>query len=85
MRVLIDACLPIKLQNHLPLHGTATVRGMGWQHLKNGALLARAQNEFDVLITMDKSIPSQQHLAQYSIGLLIVRARSNRLPCFHGC
>ena len=52
---------------------------MGWQRLKNGELLARAQNEFDVLITMDKSIPSQQRLARYSIGLLIVRAPSNRL------
>lgn len=42
--------------------------------------MARAQSEFDVLLTMDKSIPSQQRLAQYAIGLLIVRARSNRLP-----
>ncbi len=80
MRVLIDACLPVKLQQHLSLEGTATVREKGWQRLKNGDLLTRAQREFDVLITMDKSIPSQQHLAKYSIGLLIVRAPSNRLP-----
>ncbi len=79
MRVLIDACLPVDLQLHLPLAGIATVREMGWQRLKNGALLAVAQHEFDVLITMDKSIPSQQTLTQYSIALLIVRARSNRL------
>jgi predicted nuclease of predicted toxin-antitoxin system len=79
MRVLIDACLPVKLQNHIPLPGIATVRGMGWQRLKNGELLTRAQGQFDVLITMDKSIPAQQYLAQYSIGLVIVRARSNRL------
>ncbi len=79
MRVLIDACLPVKLQHHIPLRGIATVRGMGWQRLKNGELLGRAQSEFDVLLTMDKSIPSQQRLAQYAIGLLIVRARSNRL------
>jgi hypothetical protein len=52
---------------------------MGWQRLKNGALLAVAQRDFDLLITMDKSIPSQQSLAQYSIALLIIRARSNRL------
>jgi predicted nuclease of predicted toxin-antitoxin system len=80
MRVLIDACLPVKLQHQIPLPRIATVRGMGWQRLKNGELLARAQSEFDVLVTMDKSIPSQHRLAQYSIGLLIVRARSNRLP-----
>ena len=79
MRVLIDACLPVKLQQHIPLDEIASVRGKGWHRLKNGELLDRAQHEFDVLITMDKSIPSQQRLAQYSIGLLIVRAPSNRL------
>lgn len=79
MRVLIDACLPVGLQQHIPLDQIATVRGQGWQRLRNGDLLARAQHEFDVLITMDRSIPSQQHLARYSIGLIIIRAHSNRL------
>lgn len=80
MRVLIDACLPIALQYHLPIDGIVTAREMGWQRLKNGALLAVAQGQFDLLITMDKSIPSQQSLKQYSIALLIIRACSNRLP-----
>ena len=80
MRVLIDACLPVAFQQHLPIDGIATAREKGWQRLKNGELLAVAQREFDVLITMDKSIPSQQSLAQFSIALLIIRARSNRLP-----
>ncbi len=79
MRVLIDACLPISLQHHLPLAGITTARAMGWQRLKNGALLAAAERDFDLLITMDKSIPSQQALTRYSIALLIIRARSNRL------
>ncbi len=79
MRVLIDACLPVDLQRHISLPGIVTVRAMGWQRLKNGELLARAQADFDVLITMDKSIPSQQYLARYDIALLILRARSNRL------
>jgi predicted nuclease of predicted toxin-antitoxin system len=80
MRILIDACLPVQFKDHLSLPGVQTAREMGWQRLKNGALLARAEGRFDVLITMDKSIPSQQVLSQYSIALLIVRARSNRLP-----
>ncbi len=80
MRVLIDACLPVNFQHHLPIDGIATAREKGWQRLKNGALLAVAQDEFDVLLTMDKSIPSQQSLTQYSIALLIIRARSNHLP-----
>jgi len=52
---------------------------MGWQRLKNGALLAVAERDSDLLIMMDKSKPSQQSLARYSIALLIIRARSNRL------
>src|SRR5687767_9434989 len=80
MRVLIDSCLPVQLKEHLLVSGVKSARDMGWQRLKNGELLARAQGEFDALITMDKSIPSQQMLSRYSIALVILRARSNRLP-----
>jgi hypothetical protein len=41
--------------------------------------LELAQHQFDVLLTVDKRIPSQQLLSRYSIGLLIIRARTNRL------
>jgi predicted nuclease of predicted toxin-antitoxin system len=80
MRVLIDACLPVQLKQHLPLPGLKTARELGWQTKKNGDSLAVAQHQFDVLLTMDKSIPNQQFLSRFSIALLIVRARSNRLP-----
>jgi predicted nuclease of predicted toxin-antitoxin system len=80
MRVLIDACLPVQLKRHLPFPHVKTAREMGWQHKTNGELLDLAQREFDVLVTMDQSIPSQQFLARFSIGLVIVRSRSNRLP-----
>ena len=33
---------------------------MGWSGQKNGALLALAESEFDVLITIDQSIEHQQ-------------------------
>ena len=79
MRVLIDACLPVQFKEHLPFPGATTARELGWQDKKNGDLLAVAQQQFDVLLTMDKRIPSQQLLSRFSIGLLIIRARSNRL------
>ncbi len=80
MRVLIDACLPVQLKDHLPFADLKTTRELGWQTKKNGELLALAQHQFDVLVTMDKNIPSQQSLRRFAIALVIVRARSNRLP-----
>ncbi len=80
MRVLIDACLPVQFKDHLPVSGVVrAARELGWQSLKNGDLLEVAQHQFDVVITMDKNIPSLQWLANFAIGLVIVRARSNRL------
>lgn len=80
MRVLIDACLPVEFKDHFPLPEVWTARELGWQNLKNGDLLARADGRFDVLITMDRSLPSQQMLGRFGIAVIIVRAKSNRLP-----
>jgi predicted nuclease of predicted toxin-antitoxin system len=80
MRVLIDACLPVQLKAHLPSVGAKTARELGWQLKSNGELLAVAQNEFDVLLTMDKGLPAENYLARFAIALVVVRARSNRLP-----
>lgn len=79
MRVLIDACLPILLKQHLRANEVRTARELGWQFKKNGDLLAAAHTRFDVVITMDKNIPAQNYLARFTLGLVIVRTRSNRL------
>lgn len=60
MRVLIDACLPVQLKDHLRFEEVRTARELGWQDKKNGALLALAQQQFDVVLTMDKGMPDQQ-------------------------
>src|SRR5687767_3980915 len=62
VRVLIDACLPVQLKAHLRPVEATTAREMGWQRLANGELLAAAQAEFDVFLTLDKAMPSQQNL-----------------------
>jgi hypothetical protein len=35
---------------------------MGWASIENGQLLALAEKSFDVFVTVDKKIPSQQDL-----------------------
>jgi hypothetical protein len=56
---------------------------------KNGELLALAELEFDVLLTLDKSVPFQQQISSRRLAVLVVRARSNRIedliPCIPEC
>jgi hypothetical protein len=56
-----------------------TVPDAGWAALKNGELLARAQQEFDAFITVDHNLPFQQELSRFSIAIIVLRARSNRV------
>jgi len=52
---------------------------MGWAGIKNGHLLTLAEQQFDVLITVDRNLPFQQNLAKFKIAVLIVCAPTNRL------
>lgn len=79
MRILIDACLPVELKSLLRGEEVRTAREMGWQRLDNGQLLAKASVRFDVLVTVDKSMPSQQMLKRYAVGVVVIKARSNRI------
>lgn len=79
MRVLIDECLPRKLKYLLPDHEAMTVPEAGWQGLKNGELLRRAQHSFDVLLTIDRGIAFQQNLAVLQIAVIALSAPDNRL------
>ncbi len=65
VRILLDENLNWRLEQFLPGHEVKSVPRLGWAGLKNGKLLARAaQENFDVLITMDGSMASQQNLVQ---------------------
>ena len=79
MKVLLDENLPRKLAGHLVGPECRTVVVCGWSGKKNGDLLALADAQFDVLLTLDKNLPYQQNLDTRRIGVLIVRARSNRI------
>jgi hypothetical protein len=52
---------------------------MGWDGIKNGRLLALAQNKFDVFITGDRNLSFQQNLQQLSIAIIVLQAESVRL------
>lgn len=80
MKLLLDECTPERLRFDFIGHGVLTVGQAGLKGLKNGALLRAASGKFDVLITVDQNIPSQQNLSELSIAIVIMVARSNRYP-----
>jgi predicted nuclease of predicted toxin-antitoxin system len=79
VRILLDENLDWRLEKFLPGHEVKSVPRIGWAGLKNGKLLARAAENFDVLVTMDGSMSSQQNLSKLKIAIVALRAPSNRL------
>ena len=59
-----------------------TVHEHGWTGKRNGVLLQAAQAEFDVLVTMDRSIEYQQNLQKLALAVIVLRAspRSGTMP-----
>lgn len=57
MKLLLDECVPKRLRNDFLDHEVRTVDEVGLKGVTNGDLLREAVNqEFDVLITVDRSI-----------------------------
>ena len=79
MRVLLDENLPHDLASELTGHDVLTVQGLGWAGIKNTELLQRAEGTVDALLTMDRNIERQQKLDRLSFGVVVIRARSNRI------
>lgn len=80
MRVLLDNCVPWRLAERIHGHDVASVIDLGWAGLTNGRLLDAMTGQFDVLVTVDKSMPFQQRLDDRPLALVVLRALSNRLP-----
>jgi len=52
MRILVDECVDPRVKRLFADHQTATVHEKKWDTLDDGALLAFAQDQFDVLLTI---------------------------------
>ena|SRR2546426_6699783 len=79
MRILLDHCLDWRLSRSLPGHTVKAAGKLGWGHLKDKALLARAQTQFDVLVTSDKKLPDQQNLSRFNLAVAVLDVPSNRI------
>ncbi len=80
MRLVLDECVDEDLRHRFAEHDCRSARYAGLAGLKNGKLLAEAEAAgFDVLITVDQSIPEQQNWRDRRLALLILVGRTNRL------
>jgi hypothetical protein len=52
---------------------------MDWTTIKNGALLTLASQHFDVFVTVDRNLSFQQNLDSFSIAVIVLQAKTNRL------
>ena len=78
MKVLLDECVPRKLRKEIANQEVRTVTESGWSGVKNGELLALAEAEFDVFLTVDQNLIFQQNLQRFNIGIILMVARNNR-------
>ena len=67
---------------HLSEFAVVTAQEKGWERLANGKLLAAAQAEFDVLLTVDRGMRYQQPTYTFDIGLVTVRVVGNKVRYF---
>jgi hypothetical protein len=79
MRILLDECVPARLGQELVGHDVRTVPQMGGASYENGTLLALAEGKFDVFLTTDQRISYQQAIAKFTIGLVVLVARRNKI------
>lgn len=77
-RVLLDECVPKRLARTLTGHTVRTVPQLGWFSRKDQTLLARAQGEFDAIVTVDQNLQFQQRIAPDMPMIIVMQAISNR-------
>ncbi len=81
MNVLLDECVPLRFGNALTNVAVSTARAQGWTSLRNGELLAQMRAAgFTTLVTVDRNLTFQQHIAASGIAVIVVHAVTNRLP-----
>jgi hypothetical protein len=79
VKILLDECVDRRLAKEIEGHEVVTVPQAGWAGIQNGELLRRAQEQFDVFVTVDRNLSFQQHLPQFTIAVIVLQAPTNRL------
>ncbi len=73
MRTIFDQATPVPIRDYLEGHTVRTAAQQGWDRLRNGELLAAAEEAgFDLLLTTDKNMRYQQNLAGRGLAIVVL-------------
>ena len=78
MKILLDECLPRRLVRDLNRYSVTTVPRQGWAGKKDSELIALAESEFDVFITLDSNLIFQQNLEIFNVYVIVLHAANSR-------
>ena len=80
MKVLLDECVTHYLKRDFAAYEVLTVEEAGFKGLKNGRLLEAASGQYEVLITVDQNLQYQQNLQNFSIAVIVLKAKRSTYP-----
>jgi hypothetical protein len=80
MKILLDECVTKKLKPYLKEFEVFTVTELEWGGIKNGKLLTLCtENDFDILLTIDKNLIYQQNLKKYKISIAVLNTITSKI------
>ena len=82
MRILLDECVNPRVKRAFTGHDVRTVAEVGWRTIEDRPLLELVQGNFDVFVTIDRSLEYQQNLRKLDFGIVIVHVPKNRIACY---
>lgn len=80
MKILLDECVTKRLKNHLTEFDVFTVRELNLSGIKNGVLMNYCvENNFDILLTIDKNLMHQQNLDKYPVTIAVLNCFTSKI------
>jgi hypothetical protein len=80
MKILLDECVTKKLKIYLQEYIVFTVTELQWGGIKNGKLMSLCiENDFDILLTIDKNLIFQQNLEKYNLTIVVLNSTTSKI------
>jgi predicted nuclease of predicted toxin-antitoxin system len=79
LKILLDENLDWRLERHLSGHEVESVPLIGWGGVSNGEWLERAQERFEIFITMDSKMVRDLNIQSVKLAVIVLKAKSNML------
>ena len=80
MKILLDERVTKRLKKHLDTFEVFTVRELNLGGTKNGKLMTFCvENNFDIILTIDKNLMDQQNLEKYSVTIVVLNSLTSKI------